>query len=221
MTKYWRESNIGMGGLGAHQADLFAPGHIKRPSQSHIAWNEERTAECVKLWKEGLSANQIANRLGGVSRNAVIGKIHRLGLSGRANPPRPKSVRARRERKAANDKPPKFKTTGNAAFRALFNGGANEPYTPPVEELVIPLAERRYIATLEAGECRWGIGDPKHADFHFCGKRQHPGLPYCTHHARIAFQPPQAKGTRPNLNAQTVGLGLIDRVNEFFEKERT
>lgn len=212
------------GTMGWQSSLNFEPAHdAPLPSQSDplVSWTDERVSECKKLWQEGLSASQIAKRLGGITRSAVIGKVHRLGLSGRSNITRQKSERSRRERKAANAKPPKFKTTGNAAFRALFNGGTCDPYTPPVEELIIPLAERRYIATLEHGECRWGIGDPKHADFHFCGKRQFPGLPYCEAHSKRAFQPPQAKGTRPNLNAQTVGLGLIDRVNEFFEKERT
>ena len=64
---------------------------------------------------------------------------------------------------------------------------------PPVEELIIPLAERKYIQTLVECGCRWPIGDPQMADFHFCGKNKVPGLPYCEFHARRAFQPPQAR----------------------------
>jgi len=58
---------------------------------------------------------------------------------------------------------------------------------------VIPLNERRYIQTLTESCCRWPIGDPQQPDFHFCGKKKIPGLPYCEVHARRAFQPPQAR----------------------------
>ena len=64
---------------------------------------------------------------------------------------------------------------------------------PAVEEIVIPLAERKTIQTLVECSCRWPIGDPQMADFHFCGKNKVPGLPYCEFHARRAFQPPQAR----------------------------
>lgn len=210
-------------GIGCDTLDLFADSRLNIPSQSdpYVKWTDERVERVKDLWKEGLSASQIANDIGGVSRNAVIGKIHRLGLSGRSSKPTP-SARTRRERRAANAKPkaPKFQAKGNAAFRALYNGGEAEPYTPPSEELVIPIKERRFIATIEAGECRWPINDPRHADFHFCGKKQVTGLPYCEHHARRAFQPPNTNGSRPNLTAAKVGVGLIDRVNEFLEKEK-
>ncbi|MGZ5850479.1 MAG: GcrA family cell cycle regulator, partial [Methyloceanibacter sp.] len=61
-----------------------------------MAWNDERVELLKKLWAEGLSASQIASRLGGVTRNAVIGKVHRLGLSGRATSSRSASPRPRR-----------------------------------------------------------------------------------------------------------------------------
>src|SRR5512134_1496608 len=60
-----------------------------------MAWTDERVELLKKLWAEGLSASQIASRLGGVTRNAVIGKVHRLGLSGRATPTRMKTHRPR------------------------------------------------------------------------------------------------------------------------------
>jgi GcrA cell cycle regulator len=71
--------------------------------------------------------------------------------------------------------------------------GDTEPYTPPAEELEIPVNERKYIQTLTEISCRWPIGDPQHADFHFCGKSKVMGLPYCEFHARRAFQPPQPR----------------------------
>jgi GcrA cell cycle regulator len=163
-----------------------------------ISWTDERVASLKKLWQEGLSASQIAGRLGGVTRNAVIGKVHRLGLSGRATTSRQKSHRPRRPAAAATQKrlapgaKPRFAQTGNTAFRALYQGDA-EAYVAPVEELVIPEKERKFITTLTDSCCRWPIGDPQHDDFHFCGKGKVTGLPYCEFHARRAFQPPQAR----------------------------
>jgi GcrA cell cycle regulator len=158
-----------------------------------MSWTDERVETLKKLWSEGLSASQIANRLGSVTRNAVIGKVHRLGLSGRATTVRTRSSNRPRSRGQQPRRPrPRF-GPGAGPFSGLWRpqGGTTE-YTPPVEELVIPLAERKSILTLQDGHCRWPIGDPQHADFHFCGKDKITGLPYCEFHARKAFQPPQS-----------------------------
>ena len=154
-----------------------------------MGWTEERVELLKKLWGEGLSASQIAGRLGSVTRNAVIGKVHRLGLSGRATTSRMKTHRPR-ARLANAKRAVKLRsaTIGNPAVRALYPIDA-EPYTPPAEELVIPMAERKSIQTLGECSCRWPIGDPQHAEFHFCGKTKVLGLPYCEFHARRAFQP--------------------------------
>ena len=104
-----------------------------------MAWNDERVELLKKLWADGLSASQIAGRLGGVTRNAVIGKVHRLGLSGRATTSRMKSHRPRaRSQTAKRLMKPRFANVGNPALRQLYLGDT-EPYTPPAEELVIPL----------------------------------------------------------------------------------
>jgi GcrA cell cycle regulator len=156
-----------------------------------MTWNDERVDVLKKLWADGLSASQIAGRLGGVTRNAVIGKVHRLGLSGRATTSRMKSRPRVRTQAARRLMKPRTPTAGNVAFRSLYL--TDEPYVPPAEELVIPLAERKYIQTLTESCCRWPIGDPQQPEFHFCGKKKIPGLPYCEVHARRAFQPPQAR----------------------------
>lgn len=157
-----------------------------------MAWNDERVELLKKLWAEGLSASQIAGRLGGVTRNAVIGKVHRLGLSGRATTSRMKSHRPRVRASAKRNGKSRFGSTGNPALRALYHQ-EQQPYVPPVEELVIPEKERKSIQTLMENHCRWPIGDPQLPDFHFCGKSKVNGLPYCEFHARRAFQPPQAR----------------------------
>ncbi|MEL6372858.1 MAG: GcrA family cell cycle regulator [Pseudomonadota bacterium] len=156
-----------------------------------MAWTDERVEILKKLWAEGLSASQIAGRLGEVTRNAVIGKVHRLGLSGRATTSRLKSHRPRVRSNAKRTAKRRF--DGKVSPLGALYGGEAEPYVPPAEEIEIPLEERKYIQTLEANDCRWPIGDPQSADFHFCGKPKAPGLPYCECHARRAFQPPQAR----------------------------
>jgi GcrA cell cycle regulator len=162
-----------------------------------MTWNDERVDALKKLWSDGLSASQIAGRLGGVTRNAVIGKVHRLGLAGRATTsrmktthrlPRVRTGQAKRNL-IRNHRP---NGVANSPLKTLYLADT-EPYVPPAEELVIPINERKYIQTLTESCCRWPIGDPQLAEFHFCGKKKIPGLPYCEVHARRAFQPPQAR----------------------------
>jgi GcrA cell cycle regulator len=177
-----------------------------------MAWTDERVELLKKLWSEGLSASQIASRIGSVTRNAVIGKVHRLGLSGRATTSRMKTHRPRNriasgKRMAAKARMPQL---GNPALRALYQPDA-EPYVQPVEELVIPLHERKTIATLAECHCRWPIGDPQLADFHFCGKTKVTGLPYCEFHARRAFQPPQPR-RRDRDGVQFPALPIVQAV---------
>jgi GcrA cell cycle regulator len=159
-----------------------------------MTWNDERVDALKELWADGLSASQIAGRLGGVTRNAVIGKVHRLGLAGRATTSRMKSHRPRVRNALAKRGPMRARPVGvaNSPLRSLYMADS-EPYVPPAEELVIPLNERKYIQTLTENCCRWPIGDPQLPEFHFCGKKKIPGLPYCEVHARRAFQPPQAR----------------------------
>ena len=125
-----------------------------------MAWTDDRVDLLKKLWAEGLSASQIAGRLGSVTRNAVIGKVHRLGLSGRATTSRMKSHRPRQRMASKRLAKSRYATIGNPALRALYNAETNV-YLPPTEELVIPVAERRSIQTLTEVTCRWPIGDPQ------------------------------------------------------------
>ena len=159
-----------------------------------MAWTDERVELLKKLWADGLSASQIATRLGSVTRNAVIGKVHRLGLSGRATTSRIKThrPRARAQIGAKRVVKNRFMQVGNAAVRNLYSFEV-EPFTPSIEELDIPLAERKSLQDLAECSCRWPIGDPTREDFYFCGKNKVQSLPYCEFHARKAFQPPQPR----------------------------
>ena len=159
-----------------------------------MAWTDERVELLKKLWADGLSASQIAGRLGGVTRNAVIGKVHRLGLSGRATSSRSSAPRPRRNHIPRQHRAPSltFGTRGNLALKPSYEA-EYEPVPAPVEELVIPLHERASILTLKESMCRWPIGDPSEEDFHFCGRKKVGTLPYCEHHARMAYQPVQSR----------------------------
>ena len=159
-----------------------------------MGWTDERVELLKKLWAEGLSASQIAGRLGGVTRNAVIGKVHRLGLSGRATSSRSSAPRPRRTQSPRQHRTPSltFGTRGNVALKPSYET-EYDPAPAPVEELVIPLHERASILTLKESMCRWPIGDPSEEDFHFCGRKKVGSTPYCEHHARMAYQPAQAR----------------------------
>lgn len=156
-----------------------------------MAWSDERVELISKLWAEGLSASQIAARLPGVSRNAVISKLHRLGLLGHGSAPR----YGRRKRAPNGNAPTVRRSRRVVGVRpARKFGSAGECAEPPLcrePELVIPGAERRTLVDLELQHCRWPIGDPRAPSFHFCARTQVPGLPYCEFHVRRAFVAPR------------------------------
>lgn len=185
-----------------------------------MSWTDERVELLRKLWSEGLSASQIAGRLGGVTRNAVIGKVHRLGLSGRATTSRVKSLRPRKRAAANVVKRPtraRFPTNGNPAVRELYSG---EPYVPPAEEIEIPEAQRKTLQSLDACSCRWPVGDPQTPEFYFCGGKAVPGLPYCEHHARRAFHAPAPRRReRESIDAVRAALAKVEAGARSTEKE--
>jgi GcrA cell cycle regulator len=153
-----------------------------------MSWTDERVELLKKLWSDGLSASRIAAELGGITRNAVIGKVHRLGLSGRA---KSASSSAPRQRKARS--PSQMLRIGRGGIRgntALAHAYDIEVEAEPeVIDNVIPIGQRRTILELTESTCRWPIGDPGSGDFFFCGGNAVNGLPYCAYHARIAYQP--------------------------------
>jgi GcrA cell cycle regulator len=150
-----------------------------------MSWTDERIENLKNLWAEGLSASQIANQLGGVSRNAVIGKVHRLGLAGRAKPNRVPAARPKPVRDGETAPAPAFE--GALALKAV-PAPMPAPQRPVLRE-VAPSAKKATIMTLTERTCKWPIGDPSRDDFHFCGHEADVGTPYCKHHARIAYQP--------------------------------
>jgi len=151
-------------------------------------WTDERVELLKKLWADGLSASQIAAELGGITRNAVIGKVHRLGLSGRAKSPTSAAPRPRKARQPAHMlRVARPQVRGNTALAHAYE---YEPEPEPeLTDNIIPMGQRRTILELTEDTCRWPIGDPGTSDFYFCGGNTSSGLPYCAFHSRVAYQP--------------------------------
>ncbi|MGE0740425.1 MAG: GcrA family cell cycle regulator [Hyphomonadaceae bacterium] len=152
-----------------------------------MGWTEERVALLRKLWAEGLSASQIAKQLGQVTRNAVIGKVHRLGLAGRATPSRPakRPVRTARPR-----------VIGPSAPRLRLPSSTPLVVVPELEPLTLEDGKTASVLTLNESMCKYPIGDPNDAAFAFCGRGAAGNGPYCRDHAQLAYQPSQAKKRR-------------------------
>jgi GcrA cell cycle regulator len=137
-------------------------------------WSEERTAVLKKLWLEGLSASQVARQLGGVSRSAVIGKVHRLGITAREAPVRTRSASVR---------VPGRTTVRPQVVRTATPASPRAPIRVAVE-----LSATSNILGLEVHSCRWPIGNPDQNDFGFCGREKLARGSYCDLHAQGAFR---------------------------------
>ena len=156
-----------------------------------MPWTNERVDLLKKLWNDGLSASVIAQQIGEVTRNGVIGKVHRLGLAGRATtrrapgasrpasffPARPASKSRRSRSRPRRTSSPPATAAQKSKRRAAW------PELGPAPEIPVT------VQTLTERNCRWPEGDPKLPGFHFCGrqKTESPG-PYCGAHAAIAFR---------------------------------
>ena len=153
-------------------------------------WTDERVEQLKKLWNDGLSASQVAAELGGITRNAVIGKVHRLGLSGRAKSPASPVPRQRKPRASAMLlRVARPALRGNTALARMPAYEIDYEPDPEITAEIVPIGQRCTLLELSDSKCRWPIGDPGAHDFFFCGGKPVEGLPYCAHHARIAYQP--------------------------------
>jgi GcrA cell cycle regulator len=164
-----------------------------------MAWTDEIVEQLKQHWIDGKSASQIANLLGnGVTRNAVIGKVHRLGLAGRAKTP---STSAPRPRRLAP--PPLHRVASprlSAAAPRMMRGSTAFALAPEAlselesqeefESVVLPMSLRVTIVELKESMCRWPLGDPATSEFRYCGSPTATG-PYCTYHGGLAYQPAQ------------------------------
>ncbi len=181
-----------------------------------MSWTDERVELLKKMWGEGQSASQIAKELGGVTRNAVIGKVHRLGLSNRTSgtpaakpakekPAKPEAAEAKpapAEEPAAPEPAP----TPIVARKPIIPAGQPLPPQPSANEIspealasvreVEKKAKKISLMELTERTCKWPIGDPATEEFWFCGLAVQPGKPYCEAHVGVAFQPMSARRDR-------------------------
>ena len=151
-----------------------------------MSWTHERIEHLKKLWEAGHTASNIAKELGGITRNAVIGKAHRLGLSGRMkSKSKVSSVSIVRRKKMPANR--------NSKIIEL---------TTSVSEPMNPIS----FAGIKDGLCRWPLGEPEDLDFKFCGRSSNDGVVYCDEHHSLAYQPlSQTRQKRTNRKRFKVG----------------
>lgn len=161
-----------------------------------MAWTDEMVDQLREMWKQGLTTGEIGKRLG-VSKNSIVGKVHRLGLSGRPSPIKKKDEVTpkadEKESSSAQNKTPKIKPEKVSAPKAQKSEKHVEEENI-VEEKIDVLPETKHhhsgktsLTDLDNHTCRWPIGDPKDENFHFCGKKVRIGQTYCDEHANIAY----------------------------------
>ena len=189
-----------------------------------MSWTDERVDLLSRLWLEGKSASQIAGLLGGgLTRNAVIGKVHRLGLAGRvkANAATPKPAETGADAMEAAETATCVASVRRAAPRVSVTMSPSAPAsaiartigatalsldTAPAqalkavvasEENVVPLSLKVTIVELRENMCKWPIGDPSSMEFRYCGSPARAATPYCAHHGKVAYQPAQDRRRAP------------------------
>jgi len=215
-----------------------------------MSWTDERIATLTKMWEGGATASQIADELGGVSRNAVIGKAHRLGLKARPSPVKANEAKPAPARKEPESRPtakaalpsrpapaklaatvedsaggeeaafsaaaeipsqplpdrqpdrPRVVSVGPGGFLRQGPGDQQAPIPPAPPRRLVPakpspeMAEKTSLLELNDRVCRWPMGHPGEADFHFCGVKVNPGFPYCVEHCGRAYQAQLPRGAR-------------------------
>lgn len=159
------------------------------------SWTEQRVAKLRELYGLGLSGGEIAARLGGLEhcadggRNAVIGQIHRLGLTGRVRIARTKPAQKQKApnrilQARANAKPKPAALEEEDTEEIEIDGEIGQPKE---FELAIPLSQRRSLLQLTDETCRFPVGDPRDKDFFFCGAAPLEAKIYCGPHCRMAY----------------------------------
>ncbi|MGI3168748.1 GcrA family cell cycle regulator [Pseudooceanicola sp. C21-150M6] len=191
-----------------------------------MSWTDERVELLKKMWTEGQSASQIAKELGGVTRNAVIGKVHRLGLSNRsggaapaapAAPGKPEAKakpaakpvpQTKAEPEPADDEPRTVSAApaGLPSRKAVVPAGQPLPPQPSANEIspealakvneIEKKAKKLTLMELTERTCKWPVGDPATEKFWFCGLPVQAGKPYCEAHVGVAFQPMSSRRDR-------------------------
>ena len=162
-----------------------------------MSWNEEKVNKLKELWGKGNTASQIAEIIGGISRNAVIGKAHRLNLSAKI-----KTRTATSNQNFENsleEKNTKNRRGRKSKFKSLIIEKDFEPENP------------KQLEELDENSCKWPIGHPDEKSFYFCGRSSLKDFSYCKLHLLYAYQP---KGKKEDVNN-----GDKEEVVELIEKK--
>lgn len=163
-----------------------------------MAWTDEMVDQLRAMWADGLTTGEIGKRLG-VSKNSIVGKVHRLGLSGRPSPIKKKEVdpSAEASAKPIKEKVQKEKIEVKAPKAKIEKTVAESSSTskPQINTRIEASAStsprhnygKAMLTDLDNHTCRWPVGDPKDENFHFCGKKVRIGQTYCDEHSSIAY----------------------------------
>lgn len=160
-----------------------------------MSWNEEKVSKLKELWGKGNTASQIAEIIGGISRNAVIGKAHRLNLSAKIKTRTATSNKNFDSNVEVNN--PQLKRGRKSRFKSLIIEKDFEPENP------------KQLEELDESSCKWPIGHPDEKNFYFCGRSSLKDFSYCKLHLLYAYQP---KGKKEDATDK-------EEVPEFIEKK--
>ncbi len=164
-----------------------------------MAWTDQMVEDLKRMWEEGLTTGEIGKRLG-VSKNSIVGKVHRLQLSGRPSPIKKKNApaeenttpkAAKAEKPAPQINKPKEEKAPAKEEEVVVEVSA--PISVPEPKIQVKPSGKTMLTDLDNHTCRWPIGDPKDENFHFCGRKVKIGQTYCEEHANIAYVKPGKK----------------------------
>ena len=161
-----------------------------------MSWTEEKVAKLKELWGKGSTASQIAEIIGGISRNAVIGKAHRLNLSAKI-----------KTRTATSSQ--KFDNSINEKNIQTIKRGRKNKFKSLIIEKDFEPENPKQLEELDENSCKWPIGHPDEKSFYFCGRSSLKDFSYCKLHLLYAYQP---KGKKDEVTEK-------DEVPEFIEKK--